>query len=178
MPALLIALLLGAPLGALHEIAARLGADVPVCLAARPSYLSGIGEQVAPAPPLPESWLVLVNPGVPLATPDVFKARENRFSKPLRWTTAPRDAGELAARLAEGRNDLEGPAVGIVPAIGQVLAALRATPACLLARMSGSGATCFGLYEAETDARAAAEGIGQGYPDWWVSAAPIVRDSA
>lgn len=166
---------LGAAEGVLHEIAAGLGADVPVCLSARPSYLGGMGERLEPAPPLPACWLVLVNPGVALATPDVFKARAGRFSKPLRWTAAPGDAPDLAARLGEGRNDLEAPAIGLVPAIGQVLAVLRATPACLLARMSGSGATCFGLYEAEAGARAAAARIGDSNPDWWVSAAPVVR---
>lgn len=169
---------LGAPEDALHEIAARLGADVPACLTARPSLLSGVGELVQAAPPLPGFWLVLVNPGVPLSTPAVFKARGGPFSAPQPWTEAPGTARELAVRLAEGRNDLEAPAIALVPAIAQVLSALRATPACLLARMSGSGATCFGLYETEAAARAAARRLGADQADWWVAAAPAVRDSA
>ena len=160
----------------MHEIAASLGADVPVCLSARPSLLGGIGERVAPAPAMPSVWLVLVNPGVPLSTAEVFKARLGPFSTPQPWTMAPETARDLAVRLTEGRNDLEAPAIGLVPAIGRVLAALRTTPECLLARMSGSGATCFGMYEREADARAAAQWIAERSPDWWVSAAPLMRD--
>ena len=167
---------LRAPEGVLQGLAAGLGADVPVCLSGRPSILGGIGERVAPAPALPPFWLVLVNPGVPLSTPDVFKARSGAFSRPLSLVPAPDTAQGLALWLAEGRNDLEAPALSLAPAIGQALAALRATPACLLARMSGSGATCFGLYGSEAAAAAAAEALAEGYPDWWVKAAPAVRD--
>ena len=150
---------------ALHALALRLGADVPVCLAARPARMGGVGEALSPAPELPGFGLVLVNPGVAVATPAVFRARAGGFSAPAALPTGWPDAAAMARDLAALGNDLEPPAVTLCPVIGEVLAALRATPGCLLARMSGSGATCFGVF---ADAAAAAETAGLvRRPGWW-----------
>jgi 4-diphosphocytidyl-2-C-methyl-D-erythritol kinase len=166
---------LDAPEEELSALAARLGADVPVCLAGRPSFISGIGEVISPAPQLPPAWLVLVNPGAPLSTAAVFAARTGEFSAPVRWRGAVPDVRALAVRLSTCRNDLERPALGLVPEIREVLATLRDTAGCLLARMSGSGASCFGLYAVEASAVAAARRIEATRPGWWVRAAPILE---
>ena len=139
----------------LRRLALALGADVPMCLRARPVFVGGIGERIEEAPDLPACALLLVNPRAALPTPRVFARRAGPFSQPGRFTTPPADARALAAKLAERRNDLMEAAIGLVPAIASVLDALRATPGVLLARMSGSGATCFGLCEDEAAAAAA-----------------------
>ncbi len=154
----------------LARIALSLGADVPACLLSRPVRMTGVGEGLSPLPPLPPCGLLLVNPGVPVATAAVFKARTAPFSCPAdlpdRWT----DARRLASSLAAGGNDLQAPALGLAPVIGEVLAALRALPGCLLARMSGSGATCFGLFADGGSAAAAGDRLGGG---WWRSGGPL-----
>ncbi|WP_448189140.1 4-(cytidine 5'-diphospho)-2-C-methyl-D-erythritol kinase [Azospirillum sp. sgz301742] len=157
----------------LHAVGAGLGADVPVCLAGRPAYFGGIGDRLDPAPALPETHAVLVNPGVPVPTPAVFKARQGGFSPAARFGQAPADAAELAALLARRRNDLTEPALTVAPVIADVLAALEATPGCRLARLSGSGATCFGLYATAGDADAAAARLAR--PGWWVRAARLLN---
>jgi 4-diphosphocytidyl-2-C-methyl-D-erythritol kinase len=158
---------------ALAEIAPSLGADVPVCLAGGPSYVSGIGERIAPVTDLPPAWLVLVNPGRPLATGAVFAARKGAFSPPSAWVGPIPTIAALAGQLGAYRNDLEPAARRLLPEIGDVLAALSATEGCLLTRMSGSGATCFGLYGEEPAARAAAAAIQAKRPMWWAAAAPV-----
>lgn len=151
----------------LAAIAAALGADVPVCLIGRAAVMSGIGEILTPAPPLPPTGMVLVNPGVAVATPAVFRARDGGFSAPAVLPAEGwRDAESLAAALQATGNDLEAPALRLAPAIADSLAALRAAPGCLLARMSGSGATCFGLFADAAAARQAAGGLQ--HPGWWV----------
>lgn len=147
---------------------ASLGADVPVCLAApQPARMRGIGEVVEALPPLPNLHLVLCNPRVPLATPAVFAALTRRDNTPLPAVPAFAEAGALTAWLAECRNDLEAPAVFLAPAIAEVLAGLRATGA-RLARMSGSGATCFGIYPDAGSAEAAARTLTA--RGWWAVA--------
>jgi 4-diphosphocytidyl-2-C-methyl-D-erythritol kinase len=158
---------------ALHDLAARLGADVPVCLRGRAAWLSGIGEAVEPAPPLPPVWAVLANPGVALPTPRVFQARRGPFSDPARFAGPARDAAELADLLAERRNDLAEAAIGLVPEIADVLPRLAACEGALIARMSGSGATCFALFAAPHDAEAAALRLTAERPRWWVAAARL-----
>lgn len=160
----------------LQALAAAVGADVPVCLFGRPAWVGGIGEMLEAAEALPSVWFVLVNPGVSLSTADVFRARSGGFSQPLRWEAAPATASDLASWLALGRNDLQAAACALEPAIPAVLEALAATPACLLSRMSGSGATCFGLYGTEDDARTAAGLLATAWPDWWIQAAPLLTD--
>lgn len=158
----------------LEAIALRLGADVPVCLAGHPTAMSGIGDILAPAPALPPAWLVLANPRTPLSTPAVFQARQGDFSAAAPLTAPVADARALAAELASRRNDLTPAAITLQPVIGQVLDALAAQPDCLLARMSGSGATCFGLFADEPSARAAAAALTARQPGWWIAAAPLM----
>jgi len=164
---------LDVPAAELHALAASLGADVPVCLAGRPSFVAGIGERIVPAPAPPPAWLVMANPGVPLSTAAVFAARQGGFSAPARWREPISEFRAWVARLAACRNDLEVPALALVPEVREVLATLRDTAGCLLARMSGSGATCFGLYAVEAAAAAAARRIAATRPGWWVRAAPL-----
>jgi len=158
----------------MRTLALSIGADVPVCLAGRATRMEGVGEVLTPAPALPPAWLVLVNPLVPLSTPSVFKARSAAFSSPDPLTHAPADAHALALALAERRNDLTAPAIALLPLVGEMLAAIAAQPACLLSRMSGSGATCFGLFADEAAARAAAAGLSAHQPGWWVAPAPLL----
>lgn len=153
-----------------------LGADVPVCLYGKPARMSGIGEAISPLPPLPPLWIVLVNPGVEVPTGAVFKALARADNAPL--PDMPQDGWPDAARLADWlgrtRNDLEPPARAQVPEIGRVIDRLTAQPGCLLARMSGSGGTCFGLFAAEPPARDAAHALAD-QPGWWVAAAAVLR---
>jgi len=158
----------------LSALAADLGADVPVCLFGRPAFVSGVGEAVTPAPRLPDVWLVLVNPRVALATADVFARRTAPPSAPGRFPPVG-DVRDLVRVLAPVRNDLAEVAAGLAPSIGLVLAALDRLPGCLLARMSGSGATCFGLFASAEAARGAAATLRRERRDWWVRAAPILR---
>jgi 4-diphosphocytidyl-2-C-methyl-D-erythritol kinase len=155
---------LGMPPSALAAIALELGADVPVCLGSEPARMGGVGEVLGVAPVLPRSAIALVNPGVAVVTAQVFRARDSSFSDPAvlppRWA----DAAELASDLGRTRNDLEAPAIRLCPAVGEALALLRAQPGCLLARMSGSGATCFGLF---ARAEGAAAAVARAPAGWW-----------
>lgn len=162
---------------ALMAIARELGADVPVCLGQRTAFIAGIGEQIDPAPALPPVGLVLVNPRVALATPSVFAARSGPFSGDGRFDRVPRDARDLAAMLDKRRNDLTEAAIACAPAMAEVLIALRGSPDCLLARMSGSGATCFGLYADAAAARRAAQWLEARAPGWWIAATRLVDGS-
>ncbi|MDE1896371.1 MAG: 4-(cytidine 5'-diphospho)-2-C-methyl-D-erythritol kinase [Rhodospirillales bacterium] len=150
----------------LPDIALQLGADVPVCVASRPARMQGIGEILSPAPNLPEFGITLVNPGVAVPTPAVFKARSGDFSPapalPVMWP----NAASMAADLQKCGNDLQSAAISLQPAIGEVLAALNALPGALLARMSGSGATCFALFNTKDEAQAAAAMLAV-HSGWW-----------
>ena len=158
----------------LARLALALGADVPVCLAARTARLEGIGERIAPAPPVPAAPIVLVNPGVGLPTPKVFQARRGDFSRGAGTdgvlAYSPADAAALAEALRPYANDLTRPAVELLPVIGQVLERLAAADGCLIARMSGSGATCFALFPTDAAASAAADAIAAAEPRWWAVA--------
>lgn len=151
-----------------------LGADVPVCVASRPARMSGIGEQLEPLA-LPEFWLVLVNPGIGVATPQVFQSLQSRENAPLPDAPSAGDLNAWLAYLRAARNDLEAPATVIAPEIGEVISAISSQRGCHLARMSGSGATCFGLFGREVEAEAAAKDLTTRAPDWWVEAG-AVRD--
>lgn len=151
----------------LPALALRLGADVPACIASRPVRVSGIGEGLAPAPALPPAAVVLVNPGTPLSTPAVFRARTGPYSAPGAGPIAARDAAGLAAALATRRNDLTEAAVRLEPAVAEALGAIEASPGCLLARLAGSGATCFGLFGDDAAADRAAAAIARAHPSWW-----------
>jgi 4-diphosphocytidyl-2-C-methyl-D-erythritol kinase len=156
-------------------LALELGADVPVCLGGGATFVGGIGEDLVPAPRLPPAWLVLANPGVALSTPAVFAARAGEFSTPARFAGAATDAHDLASLLAERGNDLAAPARALAPAVGATLDALQAEDGALLARMSGSGATCFALFAEEEKAAAAAARLAAAHPAWWLAAAPLPR---
>ena len=157
-------------------LALELGADVPVCLAGRAAFVGGIGEDLAPPPRLPPAHIVLVNPGVALSTATVFGELGGVFTGPGRFAEAPADAASLARALAALSNDLEAPARRLCPEVDQALAALAAEPGCLLARMSGSGATCFGLFANAGHGAAAAGRIGAVHSGWWVAPAPLLYD--
>ena len=168
--------LTGRPLPPIEDVL-RLGADVPVCLAGRPARMSGIGEVLHPLPPLPPMACVLVNPRLPIPTPPVFAALTRRDNPPLPDlpSSALASAPALAAWLAtRTRNDLAAPARQVAPILVEVQAALEATPACLLARMSGSGGTHFGLFATPAAAAAAAEALATTHPAWWVTAGRIL----
>lgn len=159
------------------RVAPALGADVPVCLFGRTAYFGGVGELVEQAPELPPGLsLVLVNPGVGLSTKDVFKARTGPWSQSGRLERAAREVGEFVAMLGARDNDLMAPAIALAPVVGQVIDALAATSGCHLARMSGSGSTCFGLYASRAEADAAAKALTAANPGWWVAGADFVRD--
>lgn len=165
------------PRDALFEIAAQLGADVPVCLEQQPGFVGGIGEEIVPVTGLPAAYLLLVNPLKETPTPAVFKARRGGFSEPARWQRSPEDLHALVDLLAARRNDLTSPAVQLAPVVQEVLDAIAATPHCLLARLSGSGATCFGLYETRLQAEAARAEIAARHSEWWSVATAIRPDS-
>lgn len=152
-----------------------LGADVPACLMGRSLRMTGVGEAMHPlGHALPTAALVLANPGVALSTPAVFAALGRRDNAPMpRDLPRLRDLTEMAAFLAMMRNDLEEPAQRLAPVIAHVKAALSAQPGCRIARMSGSGATCFGLFADPLVASAAASAIRVAEPGWWVAAAPL-----
>ncbi len=152
-----------------------LGADVPVCLTPRTCRMQGIGEAVTPLPTLPSFWLVLVDPRVEVPTPKVFRALAQRDNAPMPATLPPwRQADDLFEFLAEQRNDLQAPACQIAPQITQVLQALSGTGGCALSRMSGSGATCFGLFASQDAAQQAEAALKAAYPGWWVAATGLV----
>jgi 4-diphosphocytidyl-2-C-methyl-D-erythritol kinase len=165
--------------GRLIEAAKLTGADVPVCLTSRACVMTGVGETLLPLA-LPKMPCVMVNPRLPVATKDVFQALGLRSgellvgaSDVLRATAWPEQGASLedwVEVLAASSNDLEAPAMRIQPVIGEVLSALSATNGAWLARMSGSGATCFAIYENTAEAQRAAQKVQITHPQWWVHA--------
>ena len=147
-----------------------LGADVPMCILGKPLIASGIGDVITPISHMPELSLVLVNPSVGVSTPQIFRALSSKANGPLPELTpsADWDVSDVIAYLSSTRNDLELPASLICPAISDVLNSLMQSGA-LLARMSGSGATCFGIYDNDSAAQAAAAAIAKARLDWWVA---------
>jgi 4-diphosphocytidyl-2-C-methyl-D-erythritol kinase len=157
------------------DAARKTGADVPVCLDPRPRLMRGIGEILSPPLSLPKLPAVLVNPGIHVPTRDVFAAlrlQPSDASSPglPGETSLPRDRDSLVTLLEHHPNDLERPAIALQPSIANVLAALRESMGCVLARMSGSGATCFGLFGSGRAAAAAASRLRSLQPRWWVRA--------
>ena len=162
------------PAAALAPLAARLGADVPVCLASRPARMRGIGERLEPARGLPELALLLINPNRPLATAAVFAALGPPPAAPPARGPPPVDWAGLVDWLRTRPNHLEAPARRLLPAIDEVLQALARQPGCALARMSGSGATCFGLFAERAALERAAATLRPARPDWWIAAGSTV----
>ena len=161
---------------ALQDIALSLGSDVPVCLGSAPAMMTGRGERVAPVGALPRCAMLLVNPGVAVSTAEVFRRLGRTAEDVLAPVPPPPSAAHglagLLQYLAQTRNDMEAAASAIAPAIGDVLDALRQNGAAL-ARMCGSGATCYGLYASEAMAAKAAQALSAAHPVWWVKATRI-----
>lgn len=163
----------GDPPGSILKIALELGADVPVCMRKRPSFMTGVGEKVRTVPRLPEINAVLANPGIAVSTQAVFeRLQAGPVEAPDRLPLLPgvETLDRLLTWLRENENDLETPAIALEPVIGTVLAELSETPGCRLARMSGSGATCFALYDNPFDAADAAAALSKTHVDWWATA--------
>lgn len=161
----------------LQALALSLGADVPVCLSARSVIMSGIGERLLPIKKMPEFHAVLVNPGVGVSTAKIFDSLAIEPGQSAFAALPALPTGCEQSRwldwLAQTRNDLQPIACELEPSIARVLAGLRDTASCQLARMSGSGATCFGLYNSRNEARAAARAIATKNPHWWVQSARL-----
>ncbi len=162
----------------LHEIALQLGADVPMSLAPRAQWVSGLGEICQPVFDFPPLACVLINPRVKVPTGLIFKTLNAPALSTDHKTTIPdlasfASVGSVLDWLMTQRNDLQAPAIATAPIIADVLEVISQDKNCALARMSGSGATCFGLYRGEAEARLAADRIGNDHPDWWVVAATL-----
>ena len=146
-----------------------LGADIPVCVRGRPTRMQGIGEQLSDVLPLPFLSAVIVNPGIHLPTGQIFNALKSKTNPPM----DPMDWGDFDSFItwcAAQRNDLQAPALKIAPELGRVLDRIEATDGCVLARMTGSGSSCFGLFAEYGEAREAAARLQADDPDWWVIA--------
>lgn len=164
------------------EVAKLTGADVPVCVNSKSCIMTGVGDALQPLS-LPTIPCVMINPGVAVATRDVFSALGLRNGQLLvgitdvllrdRWPDDKASLEEWVEALAANANDLEAPALRVQPVIGDVIAALNATNGAWLARMSGSGATCFAIYENTAEAGRAAEQIRREHPGWWVHAGTL-----
>jgi len=157
----------------LQDVALSLGSDVPACLKGRPCWVEGIGERLTVIPIFPLLHIVLINPGVAVSTADAYRMLETKSGTGREHPATFRDANALLGFLETTGNDLEAPARKLAPLICEVMAALCEDEATLLARMSGSGATCFGLYGSSDAARETASKIGTANPGWWVKAAKI-----
>jgi 4-diphosphocytidyl-2-C-methyl-D-erythritol kinase len=158
----------------LAALSGSLGADVPMCLAGRPALAEGRGDLLSPPPAFPDLDAVLVNPLLPSPTGAVYRAFDDAGARGGANRPAPprilADVGDVAAFLSSCRNDLEAPAIALQPAIAAVLSALRDAPQTRLARMSGSGATCFALCDDAKEAQALAAALTAANPGWWVRA--------
>ena len=148
------------------EVAMSLGADVPVCLFSKTAQMSGIGENLSLIPGLGQLNAVLVNPRVSVSTAKVFKAFDEMFVK-TDLSLPVMEKGTLLSRAINGRNDLEVPALSLEPIIGDVLSLINDQPGCCLARMSGSGPTCYGIFKDKEASLTAANSIRSKAPDWW-----------
>jgi 4-diphosphocytidyl-2-C-methyl-D-erythritol kinase len=158
------------PQEVLHALALSLGADVPVCLNASATLVRGIGESLTPFP-IPALHALLVNPGIHISTRDIFSRTTGGFRTSLQPTpVAPASHSELLSLLRATHNDLEPIASGIAPEINTVIEALHAEAGCSIARMSGSGSTCFGLFETAAQATQAATHLSQNKTAWWIQA--------
>lgn len=155
----------------LPALALGLGADVPMCLAGASSLFAGIGDKVRPAQAHPACGLLLVNPRQGLPTRDVFAARTAPFAAPDPYFPGTATPAAFAEALAPRGNDLTAAARSLCPEIDSVLAALEELPGCRLARLCGSGATCFGLFDTADDAAAVTQALRN--PNWWVRAAAL-----
>jgi 4-diphosphocytidyl-2-C-methyl-D-erythritol kinase len=157
----------------LQKLLLSLGAEMPVCYASKPSLVQGMGDKVSHWPDLPEWGIVLVNPNVALPTQEAFAAMEPMEFLSAREFVIPRHAEEWEVLAMHTQNNMTAAAIRRVPAVASVLGVLDAIPECFVARMSGSGATCFGLFKHREMALAAAQALSAEYPEWWVKAGEI-----
>jgi len=155
-----------------------LGSDIPVCLFGMPALVGGVGERISPVLTIPNFFLVLVNPMLPLATRDVYHAVTTPANRALDMPSTGISQAAFIVWLQEQTNDLEAAAATLEPRIHDVITTIHETSGCLLARMSGSGTTCFGLYANRADAACAARSIATAHTDWWVRDTQLLPDTA
>ncbi|MGI9481418.1 MAG: 4-(cytidine 5'-diphospho)-2-C-methyl-D-erythritol kinase [Hyphomicrobiales bacterium] len=160
------------------KLALSIGADVPVCVRSTSARMSGIGDLIQKITGIPTSPMVLINPGIEVSTQEVFQRLDGWFPASASAQAVPefKRPHELCLWLSTLGNDLEQPAVSMAPEIRTVLDALDGAKGAMLARMSGSGATCFGLFASAEEARAAGDEIGRAHENWWVAATEIMSD--
>ena len=165
---------LSLPDDAMMELSRSLGSDVPCCYRATPAIMHGIGDQITKISALPLLPIVLVNPLKPLSTPLVYKIGVSQFTPSRLGETIPTSIGELLSYLHTTHNDLEAPATRLCPEITEIIAQLKAQDGCTLARMSGSGATCFGIFSSKATAAKAASNLQEIRPAWWIEASTLL----
>jgi len=159
----------------LADIGKTLGADIPVCIASAPSTIKGVGDEVIPVANFPPNIpILLVNHGEEITAQEAYQNHTIPYSKPLENITIPSNSKDLMQFLQNTRNDLEPCAIEIAPTIKKVLAAIKAQPGCELSRMSGSGATCFGIFESADQLATAAQNLKQDNPSWWIRATALI----
>jgi len=158
----------------LRRLGARLGADVPACLYGQAVWVGGVGERIEPARDLTDAGILLVNPRKELPTAAVFAARKGPFGAAGRFALTPQDAIKLAAALERRRNDMTVAAIELVPEIAAVLTRLGGLPGALIARMSGSGATCFALFSDRNAAEEAGGALAAAEPGWWCATGGLI----
>lgn len=159
----------------LQKIAQKLGADVPACLMRKPVWAEGVGEKVTTLPDMPGLCFVLLNPMTPTPTPEVFKHFKSRHSPAIQFTGRRKSMQEWIADLKLYRNDLTDAAMEVSPLVKTALQSIAETPNCHFARLSGSGATCFGVYDSPEAASAAANKLRQKHPRWWVAQTALLK---
>ena len=161
-------------IGALME----LGADVPACVAGEPALVSGAGECVELADCVPLLPIVIANPRVAVSTRSVFEAHSGQGLPELALPASGCQAGEFIAWLCNQRNDLQAAAISLEPCIAEVLERLERLEGCLLARMSGSGSSCYGIFSCMAEAKQAAGELKAAKPDWWIAATSCLPSRA
>lgn len=157
----------------LQAIALSLGSDVPVCLLQKAAWVSGVGEKLMPVEWSVKGAVLLVNPNIPLLTADVYRHFSQNYSPAMVPVRSVPDLAALVDLMQARHNALEAPAMALLSAIAAILSLLQSTQGCLIARMSGSGATCYGLYKDIKQAEEAAAHIKQSRPDYWVQATEL-----
>ncbi len=161
----------------LQRLAAKLGSDVPVCVHGRACRMRGRGDVIALVPSLPDLALLLVNPAVAVTTPQVFSGLTTATNRPLPEFPKAFSTTGFITWLQGCRNDLLPPALTLAPVIGETIAAIKILPGCLYTSMSGSGATCFGLFETREQAKTARRHIKRDHPHWWSQTAKLLGAS-
>jgi 4-diphosphocytidyl-2-C-methyl-D-erythritol kinase len=157
----------------LQELALSLGSDIPACVMSRACQVRGVGEWLIPVFITPEVWVLLVNPRIELLTAQVYRNYTGAFRKEISLPERINSFDELIALLTPVTNDLQEPAISMVPDIAKVITAIESTEGCRISRMSGSGATCFGLYESKDALMTAAREVEEAHPKWWCKATKL-----